>query len=173
MKKHKSYRFFYVVKLLTYIKEFIWKMVLYLICGGIYRVIPIISSGLTAYMIGHVAAGGRIEVNYIILIVGIAALRGIFSYLDCIISHDIAYRILSKFRILLFDAIERLSPSYLSTKRTGKLINTAMNDVELLEWFYAHVVGVFLLAILLPIGALVALWNIHPLIAVVVVLGYV
>ena len=122
MKKHRGYRLFYVVKLLTYIKEFIWKMMLYLICGGIYRVTPILSGGLTAYMIGHVAAGGKIGVNLIMFIVVTAVLRGIFSYLDCIISHDIAYRILSRFRILLFDAVERLSPSYLSTKRTVKFI---------------------------------------------------
>ena len=169
MKKYNSYRLFYVVKLLTYVKEFVWEMVLYLICGGIYRIIPIVSAALTAYMIGHVGSGGTIEAGFIVLIAVIAALRGVFSYLDCIISHDIAYRILSKFRVLLFEAIERLSPSNLSTKRTGELISTTMNDVELLEWFYAHVVGVFLLSIIIPIGTIVFLWNIHPFIAVAVV----
>lgn len=164
-----SSRLYYVIKLLTYIKEFIWQMILYLFCGGVFRVLPIVTSGLTAYMIGHVFAGGKIEIYLVAFIIVLAALRGLFSYLDCIISHDIAYKILSKFRVMLYEAIARLSPSYLSTKRTGKLINTAMNDVELLEWFYAHVVGVFLLAIIIPGTTFVVLYNINPLIAAVIV----
>ena len=131
MKKSNKFRMVYIIKLLSHIKEFIWEMILFLICGGVYRIIPIASGGLTAYMIGHVATGGRIGAGFIIIIALIAVLRGVFCYLDCIISHDIAYRILSKFRILLFDAVEKLSPSYLSTKRTGKLISTVMHDVEI------------------------------------------
>ncbi len=165
MKEQTSSRLVYVIKLLAYVKEYIWEMVLYLICGGIYRIIPIFSGGLTAYMIGHAAVGGGIRPIFILFIVLIAALRGVFSYLDCIISHDIAYKILAKFRVLLFDAVERLSPAYLSRKRTGSLLNTVMHDVEILEWFYAHVVGVFLLAIIIPLGVIVTLWNIHPYIA--------
>lgn len=53
-------------------------------------------------------------------------------------SHQLAYQILARMRIDLYAAIQRIAPRGLSGRRTGDLTATAMNDMEQLEWFYAH-----------------------------------
>lgn len=53
-------------------------------------------------------------------------------------SHQLAYQILARMRIDLYAAIQRIAPRGLSGRRTGDLTAAAMNDMEQLEWFYAH-----------------------------------
>lgn len=63
-------------------------------------------------------------------------------------SHQLAYQILSRMRIDLYAAIQRIAPRGLSGRRTGDLTAAAMNDMEQLEWFYAHTAPVAVAALI-------------------------
>ena len=63
-------------------------------------------------------------------------------------SHQLAYQILSRMRIDLYAAIQRIAPRGLAGRRTGDLTAAAMNDMEQLEWFYAHTAPVAVAALI-------------------------
>ena len=52
------------------------------------------------------------------------------------LAHDVAFKVLADFRVMLFSAIERVSPAILLNMRSGQLASTLMSDVEILEWFF-------------------------------------
>lgn len=52
-------------------------------------------------------------------------------------SHDLAFRVLARIRLWIFDGISRLAPTA-EQRRQGDLASTAMNDSEVLEIFFAH-----------------------------------
>ncbi|MGL5810766.1 MAG: ABC transporter transmembrane domain-containing protein, partial [Nocardioides sp.] len=71
-------------------------------------------------------------------------------------AHDLAFRVLSRMRVAVFDGLERTAPGGLQKRRTGELVGTAMHDVETLEWFYAHTAPTMVAAVVAPGCTLVA-----------------
>lgn len=118
------------------------------------------------------------------VLVALVAGYGLLVWQESWWSHVLAYRVLSKLRIVLHAAIGRIAPTGLHGRRTGKTAGTVLNDVEQLEWFYAHtaaaslaalampvvmitglvtLIGPWGLLLLVPIGALVVpLWLLAP-----------
>ena len=68
-----------------------------------------------------------------------------------------AYKLLAEMRVRLFDKLERLSPAYLLYRRTGDLASMATQDVETVEYFYAHTVAPAFVAMLVPTVVLATL----------------
>lgn len=96
---------------------------------------------------------------------GLVIVRSVLAWLDMWMIHDIAYRVLAELRSQLYWAIEAIAPGGLSHHRSGDLIATAMNDVNTLELFYAHILTAIVIALLTPLLALGWLWSFHPLLA--------
>ena len=86
------------------------------------------------------------------------------------ICHDVAFKVLADFRIQLFDSIERVSPAILLNMRSGQLASTLMGDVEIMEWFFAHTFGSVLVAIITPLILMIILWQILPILDMVMLL---
>ena len=61
-----------------------------------------------------------------------------------------AFRMLAEMRIALYRKLDRLAPAYLVRRRTGDLVGMATHDVELVEYFFAHTVAPFFVAVLVP-----------------------
>ena len=57
----------------------------------------------------------------------------------------------------LFDKLDSLAPAYLMRRRSGDLIALASQDVETVEYFFAHTVAPALVAVLVPSAVLIAL----------------
>jgi len=72
-------------------------------------------------------------------------------------SHDMAYRLLARMRVDLYRSLERLAPAYLLRRRTGDLVSLGTQDVETIEYFFAHVVAPAVVAFLVPVTVIVAL----------------
>ncbi len=89
----------------------------------------------------------------LVLLVPVAAT---VTWLDSYVSHDLAFRLLARMRIALFDSLERLAPAYLVRRRSGDIVSLATHDVELVEYFYAHTVGPLFLA-LIPLAIVIGL----------------
>ena len=60
-------------------------------------------------------------------------------------------------RIALFDKLDTLAPAYLLRRRSGDLIALAAQDIETIEYFFAHTVAPALVAVLVPSAVLAAL----------------
>jgi ABC-type multidrug transport system fused ATPase/permease subunit len=75
-----------------------------------------------------------------------------------------AYALLADMRIGLFRKLDALAPAYLLRRRSGDLVALATQDVETVEYFFAHTIAPSIVAVLVPISVIVTLgWIAWPL----------
>ncbi|MBN3786904.1 thiol reductant ABC exporter subunit CydC [Burkholderia sp. Ac-20353] len=131
---------------------------------GIGRVLGFIGVGvLSALLVGAVTAG-RPFGGWLVALLCAAPLAAVLHWLESWLAHDVAYRLLAEMRIALFDTLERLAPAGLQRRRSGDLVALATQDVETVEYFYAHTLAPAFVALLVPAGVLALLgWVAWPL----------
>lgn len=149
--------------LLPYIKPYYPKMGVAIGSGILNHFFAIASSALAAYIVGKAVTGQSVEeiMGYIWLLGAFVITRALMVYSEMYVVHAVAYSILCDYRNLLYQAIDRIAPGYLIKKRSGDIASSAMADVEVLEWFYAHTVGAYIIAFVVPIIYLGILAYIH------------
>lgn len=109
-------------------------------------------SALTAYLSARIAVEYLDRLGLWIAILAIAVvLLGVLTWLESWWSHVLAYRVLARLRLVVHAAIGRIAPGGLAGRRTGEVAGAAVNDVEQLEWFYAHTAGASLAAVISPL----------------------
>ena len=117
---------------------------------GIARVMALIGVGVAGAFAVAAVKRGEPYTPYLVILAVVAPLSGLLHWLESWFAHDMAFRMLAEMRIALFDKLERLAPAYLVRRRTGDLVGMATHDVELVEYFFAHTVAPFLVAVLVP-----------------------
>ena len=125
--------------------------------SGIARVAAFIGVGIFgALAVAAVKTGSPF--GYLLILLALTApLAGLLHWLESWLAHDIAYHLLAEMRIALFDKLDTLAPAYLLRRRSGDLIALASQDVETIEYFFAHTVAPALVAVLVPATVLVVL----------------
>ena len=124
---------------------------------GVLRVGALIGVGvLSALVVAAVKAGAPFEALLIGLAV-VAPFAGLLHWFESWIAHDMAFRLLAEMRIALFDKLDKLAPAYLLRRRTGDLTAMATQDVEKVEYFFAHTVAPTFVAVLVPGAVLITL----------------
>ena len=95
--------------------------------------------------------------------------RGLFRYLERLVSHNVTFRLLARLRVWFYKKLEPLAPARLMEYKSGDLLTRVIGDVETLENFYVRVISPALTAIL--IGLLVAAFfaSFFPLLALVLI----
>ena len=91
--------------------------------------------------------------------------RGIFRYLERLVSHDVTFRLLSRLRVWFYEKLEPLAPARLMEFRAGDLLARIIGDVETLENFYVRVVSPPLTAAIVGIFTSIFLASFHPILA--------
>lgn len=97
--------------------------------------------------------------------------RGIFRYLERLISHSITFKLLANLRMWLFKKIEALSFIDYQALQKGDLLSRILDDVEILEEFYVRVAGPTVIALLSSISVFLFFyrWSLN---AALVILGF-
>jgi ABC-type multidrug transport system fused ATPase/permease subunit len=94
-------------------------------------------------------------------VIGAAALRGVFTFLQTYLGEWISQRVAYDVRNRIYDRLQRLSYAYHDRQQTGQLMSRATQDVEAVRWFI-HM-GVlragYILILLLAILVLMAVTN--------------
>ena len=67
--------------------------------------------------------------------------RGVFRYLERLVSHDVTLRLLARLRVWVFQAIEPLSPGQIARFRGGDLLTRGAADVDTLQQLYIRVIS--------------------------------
>ena len=128
-----------------------WKAKLSLVLVfGIVRVAALIGVGVTSALVVAAVKHGEPYTGHLVVLAVIAPLAGVLHWLESWFAHDMAFRMLAEMRIALYEKLERLAPAYLVRRRTGDLVAMATHDVELVEYFFAHTVAPFFVAVLVP-----------------------
>jgi ATP-binding cassette subfamily B protein len=127
------------------------------VTSGIARVAAFIGVGVfSALAVAAVKTGSPF--GYLLILLGLAApLAGLLHWLESWLAHDIAYRLLAELRIDLFRKLDTLAPAYLVRRRSGDLVALANQDIETIEYFFAHTVAPALVALLVPSTVLAVL----------------
>jgi ATP-binding cassette subfamily C protein CydCD len=131
---------------------------------GIGRVVAFIGvSVLGALVLGAVRNGSATGALVTALLVT-APLAGLLHWLESWIAHAMAYALLADMRIDLFRKLDSLAPAYLLRRRSGDLVALATQDVETVEYFFAHTIAPAIVAVLVPVTVLIAMaWIAWPL----------
>jgi ATP-binding cassette, subfamily B, bacterial len=99
---------------------------------------------------------------YLTALAVVAPLAGVLHWLESWLAHDMAYRLLVDMRIALFRKLDALAPAYLLRRRSGDLVGLATQDVETVEYFFAHTIAPVTVAVAVPAAVLVALAMAAP-----------
>ena len=128
-----------------------WKARLSLVLVfGIVRVVALIGVGVVSALAVAAVKHGEPYIQHLVVLAVIAPLAGVLHWLESWFAHDMAFRMLAEMRIALYEKLDRLAPAYLVRRRTGDLVAMATHDVELVEYFFAHTVAPFFVAVLVP-----------------------
>jgi ATP-binding cassette, subfamily B, bacterial len=121
---------------------------------GIARVAALIGVGtLSALVVRAVKRGEPVE-GLLVALAVVAPLAGLLHWLESWLAHDMAYRLLNEMRLDVFRKLDALAPAYLVQHRTGDLVSVATQDVELIEYFFAHTITPAFVAVLVPVVVL-------------------
>lgn len=89
--------------------------------------------------------------------------RGLFRYLERLVSHSVNFRLLAEMRVWFYQAVEPSRAADMLTRKSGDLLNTAVSDIETLENFYVRATAPILTAGLATLGASLFVGGMHPL----------
>jgi len=143
-----------------------WRGKLWLTLGcGVTRVVAFIGVGVAGALAVAAVKGGEAYLPYLYALGVLAPVAGVFHWLESWIAHDMAFRMLTEMRIELFRKFDALAPAYLTRRRSGDLVAMATQDVEMVEYFFAHTLAPAFIAVLVPGLVLAALAWVHPAIA--------
>ncbi len=91
--------------------------------------------------------------------------RGLFRYLERLVSHNVTFRLLARLRLWFYERLEPLAPARLMEFRSGDLLARIVGDVETLENFYIRLVSPPLAAVVIAAGATLFLASFSTLAA--------
>ncbi len=127
------------------------------VASGTGRVAAFIGVGIIgALMVAAVKNGTDYGLLLAVLLI-VAPVAGLLHWHESRLAHMIAYQLLAEMRISLFGKLDALAPAYLLRRRSGDLVGLATQDVETIEYFYAHTVSPAVVAILVPTAVMATL----------------
>jgi len=94
--------------------------------------------------------------------------RGVFRYLERLVSHHVNFSLLARLRVWFYTAIEPLAPARLAQYRSGDLLSRIVGDIETLQNFFIRVIAPPIVALLIAIGMGIFLAAFSPAVALVV-----
>lgn len=99
--------------------------------------------------------------------------RALSRYLERLVSHDVAFRLLAKLRIWFYEKLEPLAPARLMNFRAGDLLSRIIGDVETLENFYVRVISPPLTAIIVGLFTAIFLASFYSILAPVYLIFFI
>lgn len=88
----------------------------------------------------------------IIVLILIAVLYGISNYLEHYFGHLVAFKLLSEFRIMVYNKLREIAPAKMDNKESSKILSIIHTDIENVEVFFAHTIVPLLDAITMTVS---------------------
>ena len=134
-----------------------WRRLMLVMLAGTSRVAATIGVAVFSALIVAALKNGRPYGGLLIGLAAVAPLAGLLHWLESYEAHAMAYGLLADMRIALYRKLDALAPAYLLRRRSGDLVALATQDVETIEFFYAHTVAPAVVALLVPAAVIVTL----------------
>jgi ATP-binding cassette subfamily B protein len=141
--------------------------------GALVSLLVVSAANLAAPQMVRLAIDGgiaaqrpRMILAAVLGLVGIAAVRGLFNFLQGYLAERASQGVAFDLRDGLFAHIQRLSFSYYDQAQTGQLLTRLTNDVEQVRTFVGMGVVQLVASLLMLIGSAIILASIQPVLAV-------
>ncbi len=134
-----------------------WKQLSVVVLLGIARVAAFIGVGVLGALVIASVKGGAWPQSLVVALLVVAPMAGLLHWGESWLAHDMAYRLLAEMRIALFTKLEALAPAFLLERRSGDLLALSTQDIETVEYFFAHTVAPAFVAVLVPCAVLATL----------------
>jgi ATP-binding cassette subfamily C protein CydCD len=147
------------IRLLNLLSPF-WARILLSILLGFATIASSVGLMATAAYIISAAALHPSIAELQVAIVGVRFFglsRGVFRYLERLVSHDVTFRLLARWRVWFYQALEPLAPSRLMRYHSGDLLSRVIRDIGSLENFYVRTVSPPLVALLITVTSILLL----------------
>jgi thiol reductant ABC exporter CydC subunit len=95
--------------------------------------------------------------------------RGILRYLERLVSHNAAFRLLARLRLWFYQKLEPLAPARLIHYQSGDLLSRIVADVETLEQFFVRVLAPPLVAVFIAVLMWFLVGSFDPRLAAIIV----
>jgi len=95
--------------------------------------------------------------------------RGLFRYLERLVSHNVTFRLLARLRVWFYEKLEPLAPARLMEYKSGDLLTRFIDDVQTLENFYVRVISPSLTAVFIGLIVSIFFAAFYPPIALVLI----
>jgi ATP-binding cassette subfamily C protein CydCD len=142
--------------LLHFVRPYRGQLGIVVLCG-ILRVAAFIGVGAIGALLLGAVRNHTPTAGLVTALLVVAPLAGVLHWLESWIAHAMAYALLAEMRIELFRKLDALAPAYLLRRRSGDLVALATQDVETVEYFFAHTIAPAVVAFLVPAGVMIAL----------------
>ena len=156
------------MRLLGLVRPVKWQFLVTVALGMLNHGSVIILGAFTALLVGAVFREEPLT-TLVILVCTLAPLSALLFYLESWQAHDMAFKLLARMRIDLYEKLEPLAPAYMVRRRSGDFVSVVGGDVETVEFFFGHAVSPMIVAVLIPSGLLIALtviaWPIAAVLA--------
>ncbi|HEY1935539.1 MAG TPA: ABC transporter ATP-binding protein [Acetobacteraceae bacterium] len=124
---------------------------------GISRVVAFIGVGVFSALLLVAVKTHAPILTLTLLLLFTAPLSGLLHWIESWLAHAMAYELLADMRIELFAKLDALAPAYLLRRRSGDLVALATQDVETVEYFFAHTVAPAIVSTVIPAAVLITL----------------
>lgn len=88
--------------------------------------------------------------------------RGVFRYLERLVSHDVTFRILASIRVWLYGRIEPRGVTLLENRRSGDVLSSVLSDVNEMQNLYLRVLSPTAVAVLSSVLGVGLVSYFHP-----------
>ncbi len=137
-------------RVLTFLRPYRGRMLIAVLLGCLTIAASIGLMGTSGYLIASAALRPESVLLLWVPIVGVRFFglsRGVFRYLERLVSHDLTFRILHRVRVWLYESLEPMGVRLLERRRSGELLQSLISDVEQLQHMYLRVLAPPLIAL--------------------------
>jgi len=162
-----------LLRVLSLLKPFLLEVLLSLLLGVAAIAAGIGLLGTASFLIASAALHPSIA-ELQVAIVGVRFFgisRGVFRYLERLVSHSLNLRLTARLRVEFNRRIEPGAPANLQSRRSGDLLSRVMGDLETLENFYVRVVAPVVVALVVTLGMSLILGGYLPEIGLIMAGG--
>ncbi|WP_438449294.1 thiol reductant ABC exporter subunit CydC [Gorillibacterium sp. sgz5001074] len=139
------------VRAMRFVSQYKWRTLLAVLLGFLTVGANIGLMGTSGYLIARAALRPETVLLLWIPIVSVRFFglsRGVFRYLERLVSHDVTFRILASIRTWLYARIEPRGAELLENRRSGDVLSSVLSDVNELQNLYLRVLSPTAVALL-------------------------
>ncbi len=157
-------------ELLKWLKPYRWPMLAAALTGFMTSGSHLGLLMISAYLLAKAALHPSIA-ELQIAIVGVrffGIVRGLFRYIERLLSHRLTFRIMNSVRVKVYQMIESRPPAEYHAQASGERLSGFMQGVEQLEHFYIRIIGPLITAGLMWIVSMIIFGIFDPVIPVII-----